>query len=757
MFLECQNQSLAHAVAENKRLISEVRLDLEMMQEKARMLEGLLCGVQRTWSQLEIDLTMLMDDIGSDASPGSSALGQFQEFLSAGAPLALLDPLHIDPHYLPVIDKWHSIEEMQAERVRVEEALSAAAHEAPRASLGADGTLAAAEEVAAGMPGMAPLPPSAASYACFVASLLERLCAYIHEAALFRATPRVLSSIAAAKELFTERFLMTDKITKLSVEIVNTSHKLYALEQRRAQLESELHPQSNDGAAACEELSAGSSLSKKLPGDTIVPYDQRAACDDEPSLQAQVSRHRSLREQVCVLEAQAAEAEVDKEGAELALSATLASNLVRGDDESIVAIKKIFSDFRAVSHESILTLQVELGRLNDKAANLELALLKAPRTEQALVDKAAAAAQSVASAMQGEIDGTRAEVAAMQRGLAEASKGRRLGQLLLTAAKSDSTALVARLRQAQADLDASRAQLLVSRDREQQLVCELSGAAAGAPRSCPREFKATAVMDTVALQEYLSGLREEARHAEVNIKDLSLEIESVLQDESSCREQLSVCLPQAQEALQSHSSLLEENVRLGAAIEACVAAAANVAKKTEVLAGLAQSQEAIAKRLRDGGLAAELSAHHARAPANPSPNPNPKGAETAAKKLAVVNKDSVALRARCDELAVRCEQLREARMAKQRSTAARSVECKEAAGARDGEQAAGAQDAELLEASLSMLRCSVCKDRFKCVAIARCYHLFCKECIDENLRNRQRKCPACGEKFGADDVRTLIY
>ncbi len=63
----------------------------------------------------------------------------------------------------------------------------------------------------------------------------------------------------------------------------------------------------------------------------------------------------------------------------------------------------------------------------------------------------------------------------------------------------------------------------------------------------------------------------------------------------------------------------------------------------------------------------------------------------------------------------------------------------------------------LIETTLGMLRCSVCKDRFKSVAITRCYHLFCKECIDENLRNRQRKCPACGDKFGENDVRTVSF
>lgn len=67
------------------------------------------------------------------------------------------------------------------------------------------------------------------------------------------------------------------------------------------------------------------------------------------------------------------------------------------------------------------------------------------------------------------------------------------------------------------------------------------------------------------------------------------------------------------------------------------------------------------------------------------------------------------------------------------------------------------EDAAMLELTLGMLRCSVCKDRFKEVALTRCFHLFCKECIEENLRNRHRKCPACGEKFGQDDVKSIFF
>lgn len=68
-----------------------------------------------------------------------------------------------------------------------------------------------------------------------------------------------------------------------------------------------------------------------------------------------------------------------------------------------------------------------------------------------------------------------------------------------------------------------------------------------------------------------------------------------------------------------------------------------------------------------------------------------------------------------------------------------------------------ANDREMLDITLGMLRCSVCHDRFKEVTIARCFHMFCRHCIDENLRNRHRKCPACGEKFGQDDVKTIYF
>mgnify|MGYP003564541240 FL=1 len=56
-----------------------------------------------------------------------------------------------------------------------------------------------------------------------------------------------------------------------------------------------------------------------------------------------------------------------------------------------------------------------------------------------------------------------------------------------------------------------------------------------------------------------------------------------------------------------------------------------------------------------------------------------------------------------------------------------------------------------------MVRCFLCSDRIKDVVIAKCFHAFCRQCIEENLAKRQRKCPTCQTKFGADDVKTFWW
>ncbi|TPX36367.1 hypothetical protein SmJEL517_g01550 [Synchytrium microbalum] len=54
-----------------------------------------------------------------------------------------------------------------------------------------------------------------------------------------------------------------------------------------------------------------------------------------------------------------------------------------------------------------------------------------------------------------------------------------------------------------------------------------------------------------------------------------------------------------------------------------------------------------------------------------------------------------------------------------------------------------------------LIICRTCDSRFKSVVLSKCMHVFCKECIDDVLNARQRKCPTCGTAFGKDDVKTI--
>jgi E3 ubiquitin-protein ligase BRE1 len=52
----------------------------------------------------------------------------------------------------------------------------------------------------------------------------------------------------------------------------------------------------------------------------------------------------------------------------------------------------------------------------------------------------------------------------------------------------------------------------------------------------------------------------------------------------------------------------------------------------------------------------------------------------------------------------------------------------------------------------SRLVCPVCNHRDKKCILLRCRHMFCKQCVDETVRNRSRKCPACGQRFDTKDI-----
>ncbi|KAI8981920.1 hypothetical protein BDF20DRAFT_864001 [Mycotypha africana] len=72
-----------------------------------------------------------------------------------------------------------------------------------------------------------------------------------------------------------------------------------------------------------------------------------------------------------------------------------------------------------------------------------------------------------------------------------------------------------------------------------------------------------------------------------------------------------------------------------------------------------------------------------------------------------------------------------------------------------GENPAEQQLIDECEELRALLKCSTCRQRFRTHILDRCMHTFCKNCIDARLETRQRRCPTCGEPFGASNVKNF--
>lgn len=62
---------------------------------------------------------------------------------------------------------------------------------------------------------------------------------------------------------------------------------------------------------------------------------------------------------------------------------------------------------------------------------------------------------------------------------------------------------------------------------------------------------------------------------------------------------------------------------------------------------------------------------------------------------------------------------------------------------------------EELQLYKKLLKCNSCHSREKNAVLIKCMHVFCRQCLEERIETRQRKCPNCGESFAASDIRNI--
>lgn len=129
-------------------------------------------------------------------------------------------------------------------------------------------------------------------------------------------------------------------------------------------------------------------------------------------------------------------------------------------------------------------------------------------------------------------------------------------------------------------------------------------------------------------------------------------------------------------------------------------------------------------------------------------------------KMAVKDSELANVLKRSDELVAENEQKREEvrKLADVVSKSERQAkDSKEKLSEVMGQASSGESGAvEQLKTQISVLKsrlaCPVCHYRDKECIILRCRHMHCKQCVDERISNRSRKCPTCNIKFSENDV-----
>ena len=137
-------------------------------------------------------------------------------------------------------------------------------------------------------------------------------------------------------------------------------------------------------------------------------------------------------------------------------------------------------------------------------------------------------------------------------------------------------------------------------------------------------------------------------------------------------------------------------------------------------------------------------------------------------QVAAITKDLNVAKSRCDELAKESTSAEEEKSRLMDSVAVAKKEAAEAAKqaatacahmTSSGGGNAGVNSEftmEQMQTQVKVLKgrlaCNVCNERDKQVILLRCRHMFCRPCVDKNIKNRSRKCPGCGQRFGMKDV-----
>ena len=509
---------------------------------------------------------MLLDCLGDSDIPQqeSDSSELLVRLVSAGSNSRKVDPTDLSNLARLQVDNWSSEEQVEAERLRAEKEQE---EEAMNAEFGGK------------------LEDTLAVHSAFTLLLLERLCTAIGEAGTLAQAPEVINALTEAKALHADRLVLTDRITKLSSEIVTLSAKLHNCERQKMMIERDLiRAQASatevanrtafaarattatgsalnaDSAASFSSATGESSSSAASVGGAAAPLSMVSPVFDAEADERAKEKEKAMLRKIATLEKQLSQSEADKSKSDMDLTRRLAQPLSQ-QETLVIPLRKAVDDLRQQNKKQAMGQNSDFLGFQEKINNLEIAMTQLEASCKSKCKEATGQAEL-------EIKSMKASRDSMQSSLFKANADIAMNtqlknqvaelQSLEAAGRAEAVKLKERVKALTESQEMLQTDLANSRTREAAL--EEVGKGTNGGGDVTAELLAQA-------QQRASEAQKELEHAQASINDLILEIDAVSAQEAKAREQCARALKSHTDSQSSLRNITEDNSRLHDQIE----------------------------------------------------------------------------------------------------------------------------------------------------------------------------------------------
>lgn len=309
------------------------------MRKKSQEMESLVSLIQRSWSQIDIDSSLMLDSLGDSEmklpDEGDSEL--LYKLLNASSRWLSLDPTNTENVSTLDIDQWCSkgdIEKAREKALQSESDVKLTVKSPLDGGAEAGTRLLVSEQVEQHLQG----------HTSFTMSLLERLCSTLNEITDVGSREEILRPLTQARENSSIILTLQDNVLKLRSEIIETKALLQLKENEKVKLEKkldkalmtikELEERSGAVRNATSESKEGTvdTTSSAVPsGDTATSSESAAAAaagaskpKGDSAANGDQTYEKELQLQIELLEKQLAESESAKAKVERQMTEKLA-------------------------------------------------------------------------------------------------------------------------------------------------------------------------------------------------------------------------------------------------------------------------------------------------------------------------------------------------------------------------------------------------------------------------------------------------